>query len=120
DILFLRRPKFFMPLDGDESCWSVLWGRWYNSKGAQGEEPPAEIKELYDLLDEYMLTDGQEPARIVLESQAANIWTIGTVGNSPHPLIVRNTMHNVSETGYWGWDSLWTYPEFPEQWWLES
>lgn len=119
DILFLRRPKFFCPLDGDESCWSVLWGRWYNTKGEQGEEPPEYIKELYAWLDEYMLTDSTEPARKVLESQAEHIWTIGTVGNSPHPLIVRNTLRNVSETGYWGWDSLWTYPEFPEQWFLK-
>jgi len=71
---------------------------------------------LYDWLDEYMLTDSMEPARKVLESQAEHIWTIGTVGNSPHPLVVRNQLRNVSETGFWGWDSLWTYPEYPEQW----
>jgi len=116
DILFLRRPKFFCPLDGDESCWGVLWGRWYNTKGEQGEEPPEIIRVLYDWLDEYMLTDSMEPARKVLESQAEHIWTIGTVGNSPHPLVVRNQLRNVSETGFWGWDSLWTYPEYPEQW----
>ncbi|MFO7696971.1 MAG: ABC transporter substrate-binding protein [Anaerolineae bacterium] len=119
DILFLRRPKFFAPLDGDESCWGVLWGRWYNSKSQQGEEPPEYIRMLYDWLDEYMLTDSTEPARKVLESQAEHIWTIGTVGNSPHPLVVRNTLRNVSETGYWGWDSLWTYPESPEQWFFK-
>ena len=119
DTLFLRRPKFFAPLDGDEACWGVLWGRWYNTGGAQGEEPPQEIKDLYDWMDEYNLTDSLEPARRVLESQAENIWTIGTVGDSPHPLIVRNTLRNVSETGFWTWDSLWTWPEFTEQWFFK-
>ena len=121
DTLFLRRPKFFAPIDGDESAWGVLWGRWYNTKGEQGEEPPQDIKDLYTWLDEYLLTDSDEPARMVLESQAANCWTIGTVGNAPHPLFVRNNLKNVSETGgFWTWDSLWTYPEFPETWFFEA
>ena len=120
DTLFLRRPKFFAPIDGDENTWGVLWGRWYNTRGEQGEEPPQEIKDLYTWLDEYNLTDSDEPARKVLESQAANCWTIGTVGNAPHPLFVRNNLKNVSETGgFYTWDALWTFPEFPETWFLE-
>ena len=121
DTLFLRRPKYFAPLDGDESCWGVLWGRWYNTDGAQGEEPPQVIKDLYNWMEEYNLTDKDEPAASVLQSQADHVWTIGTVGNAPHPLFVRNSLKNVSETGgYWTWDSLWSYPEHPEQWYFES
>ncbi len=121
DTLFLRRPKFFTPLDGDESAWAPLWGRWYNTGGDQGEEPPQEIKDLYVWMDEYNLTDSDEPAARVLESQAENVWTINSVGNAPHPLFVRNTLRNVSETGgYWTWDSGWTWPEFPEQWFFKS
>ncbi|MHB1319415.1 MAG: ABC transporter substrate-binding protein, partial [Anaerolineae bacterium] len=39
DVLFLRRPKYFAPISGDESTWSQLWGQWYSSGGEQGEEP---------------------------------------------------------------------------------
>jgi len=121
DTLFLRRPKFFAPIDGDESVWAPLWGRWYNTLGAQGEEPPEIIKNLYTWLDEYMLTDANEPAAKVLESQAEHIWTIGTVGNAPHPLWIRNNLKNVNETGgFWTWDSLWTFPEYSEQWYFEQ
>jgi peptide/nickel transport system substrate-binding protein len=121
DTLFLRRPKFFAPLDGDESCWGVLWGRWYNTGGDQGEEPPQVIKDLYTWLDEYNLTDSDEPAARVLESQAEHVWTIGAIGNAPHPLLVRNNLRNVSETGgFWTWDSLWTFPEYAEQWYFEQ
>ncbi len=121
DTLFLRRPKFFAPLDGDESCWGGLWGRWYNTKGEQGEEPPQMIKDLYTWMDEYNLTDSNEPARKVLESQAEHIWTIGAIGNAPHPLFCRNTLKNVNETGgFWTWDTLWTFPECPEQWYFEQ
>ena len=121
DTLFLRRPKFFAPLDGDESCWGVLWGRWYNTGGDMGEEPPQVIKDLYDWMDEYNLTDEDEPARKVLESQAEHVWTIGAIGNAPHPLFIRNNLKNVSEMGgLWTWDTLWSYPEFPEQWFFEA
>ena len=121
DVLFLRRPKFFTPLDGDESCWGVLWGRWYNTGGDQGEEPPEHIKQLYDWMDEYIRTDSDEPAARVLESQAEHVWTIGAIGNAPHPLFVRNNLINVSETGgFWTWDSLWAFPEHPEQWFLKQ
>ncbi len=120
DTLFLRRPKYFAPLDGDESTWGILWGRWYNTKGEQGEEPPQVIKDLYVWLDEYNITDSNEPAAKVLESQMEHVWTIGSVGNAPHPLFCRNNLKNVNETGgFWTWDSLWVFPEYSEQWYFE-
>ncbi len=121
DTLFLRRPKYFAPIDGDENTWGILWGRWYNTKGEQGEEPPQVIKDLYVWLDEYNITDSDEPARKVLESQAEHVWTLGSVGNAPHPIFCRNTLKNVSETGgFWTWDSLWAFPEYSEQWYFEQ
>ena len=120
DTLFLRRPKFFAPISGDESCWGVPWGLWYATFGEQGEEPPQIIKDLYNWMDEYMLTDSDEAAAKVLDSQMENCWTIGSVGMAPHPLFLRNNLKNVSQTGgLWTWDTLWTYPEFAEQWFIE-
>ena len=120
DTLFLRRPKFFTPENGDESCWGELWGLWYNTHGEQGEEPPAEIKQLYDWMDEYNMTDANEPAASVLASNAENVWTIGTVGNAPQVLVVNKKIKNLTEAGYWTWDSLWSYPNFAEQLYFES
>ncbi len=120
DILFLREPKFLTPNYGDESCFGVLWGLWYRTGGEQGIEPPEYIKALYNALDDYNRTDNDESAAIVLRAQAEHIWTIGTVGQAPHPLVVRNSLRNVAEYGYWVWDCLWCYPEYPEQWYFES
>jgi peptide/nickel transport system substrate-binding protein len=121
DTLFLRRPKFFTPLDGDESCWGTLWGRWYNTKGEQGEEPPQLIKDLYTWLDDYNVTDSNEDARKTLEAQAEHVWTIGAIGNAPQCLWTRNTLANVSQTGgFWTWDSLWVFPEYSETWYFKA
>ena len=42
--------------------------------------------------------------------------TIGVVGNAPQPLIFNKTLVNLTKDGYWVWDSLWTWPTYPEQW----
>ncbi len=119
DVLGLRRPKYFAPLDGDESCWGVLWGEWYNTLGKAGLEPPSYIKDLYTWMDKYMETDGDEWADNILKSQAEHIWTIGVVGNAPQPLVVNKTMRNFTPDGYWVWDSLWTWPVYAEQWYYK-
>jgi peptide/nickel transport system substrate-binding protein len=122
DVLFCRRPKFFVPLDGDESCWGVLWGRWYNTGGEseEGVEPPDYIKDLYVWLDEYIETDADEPAAKILEAQAEHVYVIGVIGNAPHPLIFSKDLRNLTSDGYWVWDSLWTWPNYPCQWYFEQ
>jgi peptide/nickel transport system substrate-binding protein len=122
DVLALLRPKFFVPIGNysDESCWGVLWGQYWRSLGTAGVKPPPVIQELYDWTDEFLETGGLEPAANILSSQAEHIWTIGVVGNAPQPLVVNNALTNVAPDGYWVWDSLWTWPVYPEQWFFKS
>jgi len=116
DVLFSLRPKYFAPISGDESTWGQLWGQWYGDPGKRGVEPPPVIQDLYDWMDEYKLSGSNEAAAKTLASQAEHIWTIGVVGNAPQPLIISNKLTNVAGAGYWVWDSLWTWPIYPEQW----
>jgi peptide/nickel transport system substrate-binding protein len=120
DTLFLRRSYSFVPYEGDESCWGMLWGRWWNTLGEAGEEPPADMKQLLEWQEDYNISGSDEPARNVLAAQAEHVYTIGTVGMAPHPLVVRNNLRNVKENGYYTWDGLWVYPEFPETWFFET
>jgi peptide/nickel transport system substrate-binding protein len=71
-------------------------------------------------MDEYNTSDSDEAAANVLASNAENLWTIGTVGNCPQVMIVNNSLKNISEKGYWTWDCLWTYPNYPEQWYFDA
>ena len=56
----------------------------------------------------------------ILQSQADNLWALGVIGLGPHPVIVSNDLHNVPLLGYWGWDSRWTWPYYPETWYLKK
>ena len=83
-------------------------------------EPPDYIKDLYVWLDKYIETDEDEWATKTLESQAEHVWVIGVVGNAPQPLVVNTKLTNITEDGYWVWDSLWTWPVYPEQWFYKA
>ncbi|HIG53720.1 MAG TPA: ABC transporter substrate-binding protein [Candidatus Handelsmanbacteria bacterium] len=123
DILFPIEPYWYVPVNGgwEQSQWSA-WTRWYFSDGTRGWEPPAEIKELIGWWERLRrATDEKERVEMgkkILRSQAENLWALGVVGLGPHPIIVSDRLRNVPRQGYWGWDSRWSWPYYPETWYL--
>ena len=119
------RMQWFVPTSvGWANPWAVEWGRWYQTGGAEGEEPPAEIQELQRLRDQFLIEpDEAERIRIgkqILQSQADNLWTIGTVRLIPQPLVIKNSVGNFPERGLWGYSVIWTFPHHPEQFYLKQ
>lgn len=98
----LIAPKFVFPFDDLFNSYP-LWGAWYQSGGAEGEEPPADsnARKAQKLYDKYVsepnpdkrLEIGKELIRLSTES----CWAIGTVGEFPLPVIVKNNLENVPE-----------------------
>ena len=85
---------------------------------------PEEVMKLIRWWDE-MRTTLDEDRRVelgknIMRSQSENLWTIGTVGLAPHPIVVIDNLHNVPERGYWGWDNRWSFPYHPETWYLSE
>lgn len=123
DILFPTQPFWFVPMHrGWEECHWTPWASWYISSGTQGERPPPEIQALVDAWVE-MTTSNDPERRIalgksILRSQAENLWTIGTLGLAPQPVVVSNRLRNVPSRGYWGWDNRMNQPYHPETWFL--
>lgn len=124
DILFPLVPDWWVPqsVGWTTSMWND-WARWYLSNGARGEEPPPEVRQLQIWYDD-MRTTMDETRRIelgkkILASNAKNLWTIGTVGLAPQPVVVSRRLKNVPETGIWGWDIRWTLPYHPATWYLD-
>jgi peptide/nickel transport system substrate-binding protein len=123
DILFPTEPFWFVPMHrGWEECHWPLWSDWYRTAGKTGEEPLPEIRRLLQAWEE--MTTSMDPDRRVvlgkeiLRSQARNLWTIGTLGLAPQPVVVSHALRNVPERGWWGWDDRWTLPYHPETWFL--
>lgn len=125
DVLFPQRPEWYVPWEINwEKPWGVEWARWYVTQGEQGEEPPAEILRVIDLWEQMQRTmDEAEQVRLgkeILKSQAENLWTIGTVGNVPEPVIIGSNLRNFPQEGYTGFDWLNTYPYHAEQLFFEG
>ena len=124
DILFPIEPFWFVPMHigQEQGVWSK-WSRWYLSRGQLGWEPSAEGKQLLAWWERLRRTSDEEErremARKILASQAENVWGIGVAGLAPHPVIVHDDLKNVPDRGYWGWDSRWSWPYYPETWYLD-
>ncbi len=125
DILFPIEPYWYVPTNGgwEQSQWSK-WTRWYFSAGALGWEPPAQIKELIGWWEVLRRTTDEDEriamGQKILRSQADNLWALGIIGLGPHPVVVSRKLRNVPLQGYWGWDSRWTWPYYPETWYLDE
>ncbi len=125
DVLFPTRPDWFVAhQNGWEQPWNSMWSLWYTSDGAEGEEPPQEIKDVLATWEQMLQTvDDDEFVRLgqeILRSQAENLWTIGTVGGVPEPMIVGSNLRNYPQEGYVGFDFLGTYPYHAETLYFEG
>ena len=125
DILFPIEPFWFVPMHigQEQGVWSK-WSRWYLSGGKLGWEPPYKAKQLINWWERLSQTFDEEERRAmatnILRSQAENLWGIGVAGLAPHPVIVHDHLKNVPQKGYWGWDSRWSWPYYPETWYLTT
>ena len=125
DILFPLVPDWFYP---HRAGWEIAmwnhWARYYQTDGELGEKPPELIRNLQYWGDELRAATTEahraKAARTLLAAAAENLWTIGTVGQAPHPVVVSSRLRNVTPTGVWGWDNRWTLPYHPATWYFDE
>jgi len=105
-------------------CWGPKWSRWYTGSPGEKEEPPEEIKQLFEWWEKMRTTmDEEERIRLgkrIVASQAENVRAIGVVGMAPWPLIVDERLCNVPEKYDFGFDWDYTAPVRPEQFFLKQ
>ena len=103
EMLFLF-PRHAIPVDAAESHMGMAYARWYASKGASGKKPDdPELLRAFDLFrasfgakEEDRVNNGKEIWKILVD----NVYSIGTVGQSPAFMgvrIVKNNMGNIPE-----------------------
>jgi peptide/nickel transport system substrate-binding protein len=113
-------PKRYMPQDG---AGSKVWAIWYDSKGANGTEPPDDVKALYDLWDEGKVSpEGRriEIAKQIYTRAATESILIGLIGQSPMTegtVIVNNKLRNVPPIAVNAAPYRTPSTAFPEQFW---
>lgn len=105
------------------------WTDWFNSNGKSGAEPPQEAKDLFDAYGLWQTTAMGTPeytaAAIKVHDLIAKVlFVIGTIGEAPLPLVVKNTLENVflpNKTKIWWGAAEWFWhPHQPEQWFFKA
>lgn len=130
DILFPISPEWWAPRAlGWEYCMWNEWVRHYKTRKKPlaerlGEPPPPAIAELMDWADVLRTTTDPtlrlEAGKNLLQSNAENLWNIGTVGLAPQPVVVSKRLKNVVPNGIWGWDNRWTLSYHPATWYIDE
>jgi peptide/nickel transport system substrate-binding protein len=115
---------YIPPYSDISPLFGTTWRQWYNTSGAEGEEPPAWITQLFDLAREWeTLLPGSERyvevGRELIRLNQENMTMIGTIGELPKPVVVSNDLHNISPdlaTGTVHFNFGYMYPYSPDQW----
>jgi peptide/nickel transport system substrate-binding protein len=92
-------PIYQFPFD-TRSWMAPAFGKWYNTGGAEGEEPTEEFKAAMALYDEYKVTADPakqlEIGKELVRLSTSSLWAIGTVGMVPTPVVVKTHFMNVA------------------------
>lgn len=83
--------------------WAPQWNTWYNSRGAEGEEPPENVRRMFELYRDVPTMSPEEQQAALTEIWdiwEEGLWRIGTIGLVPKPGIYRNGLGNVDTETY--------------------
>ena len=103
-----------------------LWGTWFDTDGAQGVEPPDELKRVKELIgdarasltvEEYVTTIKQ-----AMEIHKDNLYVVGVFGNDWRGMIVSDRMRNLGDISgpYFSVAPLPAGTHKPETWWIDE
>jgi len=120
-------PFRLFPPFGDaalEPLFGAPWAEWYNTNGAQGIEPPDDIKPLWDLTDQWKSSLPGSDDYIRLGQQLAQVQVdrgmiIGTITSPPVITIVSRTLGNVPQLKINAFEYYRTYPYRTDQWYFK-
>lgn len=94
-------PQWFASGYG-QNIWARNWYLWDTTNGEQGEEPPDEIKQFYELIAKTLTSNPEEAQQYVAQikqSLADNLWFLIHIEKVQQPLIVNDKLGNVSGKG---------------------
>ncbi|MCA1960543.1 MAG: ABC transporter substrate-binding protein [Desulfomonile sp.] len=117
----LLEPRWYFPYSS-ESFQAPRYGEWYQSEGAKGLEPPADIKELMKTYDQIVSTVSDEKKKElfakIIKANEENLWVIGLVHDPPDFYVVSTKMHNIPKRDFQSWIYPNPGPIHPEQFFM--
>lgn len=121
-------PFRLFPPFGDaalEPLFGGPWAEWHATNGAQGIEPPDDIKPLWDLTDKWKSSLPGTDEYVKLGQQLVQVqmdrgMLIGTITGSPVITIVSRRLGNVPKETVNAFEYYRTYPYRTDQWYFKE
>ncbi len=114
----LLEPRWYFPYSS-ESLNAPLYGKWFQSDGKEGEEPPGGIKTMMELYTKIMSTVSAEERKElfakIIEANKENLWVIGIVHDPPDFYVAAPNMENLPKKDFQSWIYPNPGPIHPEQ-----
>ncbi len=111
-----------IPIHPHGSRFGVPWAQWYLSGGTQGEEPPQDMKERLELLDQHASTlDPEKRHEIFAEIMQRSADGFEVIGVSTAPMgagIKDKDLRNVPDTMPGAWMYPTPSPSLPQQYYF--
>ncbi len=119
----LFEPRWYFPYSS-ESLQAPLYAQWYQSRGKQGDEPPADIKEMMSNFDKIVHTvDKQKQKELfdrIIAANEENLYVIGLVYQPPDYYVVSPYMKNIPASDFQSWIYPNPGPIHPEQFFFDK
>lgn len=101
------------------------WAEWHNTGGKSGEEPPEDIKPLWDLTAKWQASvpgskDYTELGQQIVETQLKHFYLIGVTSSPPAMTIVSTLLGNAPKYKINAFEYYRTYPYRPELWYFKT
>jgi peptide/nickel transport system substrate-binding protein len=83
--------------------WGPLWQMWLASGGESGEEPPEEVKQLVELIEQSLVVSYDDRQRVIEEHSQImydNIFILYVVDKAKYPTIAAKNLRNVPHSGF--------------------
>ncbi len=105
DLLWHHGPELWWGALWDfvPNRWGRAWQVWFNTGGAGGEEPPADVKQFMSLMDRSIARSGSEREEAIEAYRKLmydNVYIILNVQDVKYPLIVNKNLGNVPKAGF--------------------
>jgi hypothetical protein len=76
------------------------WAAWMGGNRAQGSEPPEDVKEFYELVQDWGKTvygsdEYIEVAQEIFDRWQEYLFVVGVVASAPHPMVVKEGIGNI-------------------------
>jgi peptide/nickel transport system substrate-binding protein len=125
---FLANQYRFYPPFGDpilEPQCGLKYLDWYKTGGAEGEEPPEDMKRLYELTEQFKqaLPGTDEYIKIgqeIGDIHSKNMYLIGIIGPAPSVQIANNRLGNYIPAKISAFEFYREYPYRPDQWFIKE